>query len=675
MLGKIEDQKYKNWVAQNNQNRENSSYLHRAADIGASFIANPIITTGNWFEGKGPIYGQSSYLRGNMAGHPEDQAYARRMTNASSYPLDDYFNMVNPFNYYANTAVNLGAGDYTGAALNAAAVVPIFGGFSPKGGFQSLSTKTLGLGPKGYRAFENSAVGHAMHKTFEAPILRSAVKPNTVGNTLLQSGESNLQKTLLDVNAGQIFGGLSTASLPGAVYNYAQDPTAYNAVTGLLYAAGSPQVLQGLNAAKTFAQETPNLIKTIGQEAKVVGQFPKTASNIISGEAPLSTSSFARNNLVTIGDEGAQVIIPRTVGSSASENVAIQRAKIAEKMDSGVPLTEYEKSVVTAADKSLVTAEQFERGLTSGQFKDMGLSDETINDIRIILQRPNDYQTLSIWKENPELQALLRDPRLIDPTKFLIEGNAGTSTGTYLTSGAEGAATGSQVKEAIEQSLISSRAAFNEGQEATKAANATFKKGVKLSKKQGEHDKHEHPMTNEEMQQLQEFLKTMSNQPVKMYQDGGITGLPITYVDQPNVYSSGNTRSFTPASAQALNMLNNQIAYEGHLTDDKIAELKRNGFVIEDIDLHLPKNQNQHKPFQLHPYGFVAGNNDGPVNNVIFGGGLNAQFDTPLKQLAAGINIGATNVLGFDNDRVLYNQFGFNRPTFNLNYNIPYKKR
>ena len=154
-----------------------------------------------------------------------------------------------------------------------------------------------------------------------------------------------------------------------------------------------------------------------------------------------------------------------------------------------------------------------------------------------------------------------------------------------------------------------------------------------------------------------------------------MSGAPITYIDQPTVYAGGNQRQFSPASAQALKSFNNQIAYEGELTNAKIAELKRNGFVVEDVDLHLPNNQQQHKPFQLRPYSFVAGNNDGPVNNAIFGAGLHAQFDTPLKQLAAGITVGVTDVLGFDKNRVLYNDFRVNNPMFNLNYTIPNKKR
>lgn len=687
VLGKIEDQKYKNFIAQNEKDWNNANFADKAFDVTQSFFSNPIITAGNWVEGSGPLYNQAAYLRGDKAGlDPNYQKWARRGTNADDYWIEDYLNVLNPFNHASNAGSNLAGGNYLNAALDIASIIPITGAFKNGPALLNAGKNTL-VGRTSQK------IGHGLHDFLEAPVLRSAFKPGTVGNPLLQAGESTVGKTLLDMSLGKTLGAYSTAAFPGAAYNYFQDPTAANFTEAALLGFGSPQVMQGVNAVKA--------------NVPYIAQYPKTMYNMATGQAPLSFGSFAKNDLVSFADDATlakytddynawegtgfnanapeklsatrgrfasnaknsdldlygnnMIRYPQTRGSAASYNVGLQRSLINSKLEAGIPLTAYEKSIALAGERSIMSSTEFEKGLLRGEFDNLNLSDKMLKDVRTVLKHPNDYSKLDIWKSNPELQKIMKDKAFINMNEHIMPAYPNPSQYVNYQSAAEGM---KQISN-LDNSLVAVKNAMNRAA-AERAVGTLERKATKLIDTENEKD----DLTYE--QRLQMIQNMLSG---KKFQDGGISGMPITYVDQPNVYSSGNTRSFTPASAQALNMLNNQIAYEGHLTDDKIAELKRNGFVIEDIDLHLPKNQNQHKPFQLHPYGFVAGNNDGPVNNVIFGGGLNAQFDTPLKQLAAGINIGATNVLGFDNDRVLYNQFGFNRPTFNLNYNIPYKKR
>jgi hypothetical protein len=711
VLGKIENQKYKNFIAQNERDWNDANFIDKTYDVAQSFFANPIITAGNWTEGKGPLYNQAAYLRANRAGmDPQYEAWARKATNADDYWLEDYLNVINPFNHFSNAGANIYGGNYGTAALDVFSALPIAGAF--KNGPGLLKNTVLGR--------TSQKIGHGVHDFVEAPILRSAFKPGTVGNPILQASESALEKQLLDMSVGKGLGIYSTAAFPGAALQYINDPTAANFTEAALLGFGSPQVIQGFNAGTTAIDEG---FRAAQNYMPYLGQYPRTIYNMATGRAPLSFGSFAKNDLISFVDDAAlakyaddykawektgfkagapeslsstrgrwasnvnnpdysaygsnMIRYPHTRGSAASYNVGLQRSLINSKLEAGIPLTAYEKSIALAGERSIMSSEAFEQALLKGEFDNLNLSDEMLKDIRTVLKHPNDYSKLDIWKSNPELQNLMKNPKFINMNEHIMPSYPNPNQYVAYESAEQGA----KLAEGPIHSWNASSAAIRNAMDrvaAEKAVGSLEKKATKLV------DKTTKLVDTEDNNQQQNFDDLTYDQRMqliqsmltgKKFQKGGATGFPITYIDQSEVYPSSNLVPASQSSMQNLNTLNNQIAFEGELTEAKINELKKNGFIVEDINLHLPNNQQQHKRFQLRPYGFVAGSNEGPVNNVIFGAGLNAQFDTPLKQLAAGITMGATDVLGFDNNRVLYNQFGFNNPSFNLNYTIPYKKR
>jgi hypothetical protein len=693
MLGKIENQKQKNFETANQKDWDNASWYDKARSTLSNLLADPVITLGNWSEFKGTPYRMSYGLRDEM--NPEEQARFRTASNADDYWLNDWVNIINPGAIGADARVNYDQGQYANMAGNVASLIPL-----------AKASKLLGAAGK-LNTVKNIQKG--IQTGLETPVLRTFLKHSTVGNPLLQTGENIFTKSLLNANVGNALTTYSRAALPGAAYNYAQDRTAANFSEMALLGLGTPEFYQGLNVGKTAVNQFGTAVNKWAPYGKL---YPKTAANIIKGDAPFSFSSFGKGDLVNqatgaklakqeadyaawlagegpalsatrgkfmtsagnkdalayAGDDLFTLRIPQTKGSAMSYNIQKQFANLESKIASGEPLTAGEQAIVQGADRSLLPSSQFDEALKAGAYSDLNLSDDMIKDLRTITENPNSYWELDIYKNNPKLQEILKDARFINKEEYLLD---------RLPSASEYKAT--TVPE-LEKELFSPINDFSESAAAIKVAAADKAAAERLlaaneqkvlSGKATQAQEDEEEVTRKKKKRKYNWNMGASYN----FQDGGTSGVPMTYIDEPNVYGGGNERQFTPRSAQALKSFNNQIAYEGELSDAKIAELKRNGFVVEDINLRLPNNQQQHKPFQLNPYAFIAGNNDGRANNAIFGAGLHAQFDTPLKQLAAGITVGATDVLGFDDRKVLYNDFRVNNPMFNLNYTIPNKKR
>ena len=697
MLGKIENQKQKNFENRSQKLYDDAAWYSKLGSTLTNLVSDPVITIGNWSEGKGTLYGQAAGLRDET--HPEAQARFRTASNADDYALNDYLNIINPFNHIASAAVNVNQGQYLNALGNMASLIPLAG--------TSKVVSALGK--------TNTAknIGKAVHTGMETPLLRTILRPSTVGNPLLQTGENLLTKNILNTNAGSLLTNYSRAAFPGAAYNYYQDPTAANFSEMMLLGAGTPEGMQLFNTADNALGAAWQAGEDVAPYLKL---YPKTVANIAKGDAPLSFSSFGKGDLFNsasgaklakqeadyaaylagkgpalsptrgkfftsaenpdalayAGDDLFSLKIPQTKGSAMSYNIQKQFANVQSKIANGQPLTAADDAIILAADRSILPTAQFDEALKAGVYDDLNLSDEMINHLRTATENPSSYWELPAFKADPALEdavkKLLRDPRFINKEEFLL--NRMPRAKEYKAS---------TVPE-LEKELTSPMVDYAEKAAAIKAA-AFDKAAAERMVAAQEQKIIQGKVANAESKKEEEKKKigtkrlTLNSLGRFNFQDGGSSRAPITYFDEPDVYGTGSQKPFTPASAQALRSFNNQIAYEGELSDAKIAELKRNGFVVEDINLHLPNNQQQHKPFELRPYGFVAGNNDGPVNNAIFGAGLHAQFDTPLKQLAAGITVGATDVLGFNNRKVLYNDFRVDNPMFNLNYTIPNKKR
>ena len=695
ILGKIEGQKQKNFEAANQRAYDNASWYNKGRSTLANLLADPVITIGNWSEFKGTPYQMSYGLRDEM--NPEQQARFREASNADDYWLNDWVNIINPGAIGADARVNYDQGQYANMAGNVASLIPLAG-----------APKLLGAAGK-LNTVKNIQKG--IHAGMETPILRTALnKIYPVGNPLLQTGENFLTRNILNANAGDLLANYSRVAFPGAAYNYAQDPTAANFSEALLLGLGTPEAWRLANAGRAGINQAGTAVSNWAPYGKL---YPKTVANIIKGDAPLSFSSFAKGDLVNsasgaklakqeadyaawlagegpalsstrgkfmtsaknkdalayAGDDLFTLTIPQTRGSAMSYNIQKQYANLESKLASGKPLTAQEQAIVQGADRSLLTTAEFDKARQAGAYADLNLSDDMLNHIRTATENPNNYWELPAFKADPQLELavkkIIADPRFINKEEYLLD---------RLPRASEYKAT--TVPE-LQKELFSPINDMSESVAAIRAAAADRAAAERILAAQEQKIIQGKVLNSQEEEANSKKKKRKWAQGTGSYtfQDGGRSGAPITYIDQPNVYAGGNQRQFSPASAQALKSLNNEIAYEGELTDAKIAELKRNGFVVEDIDLHLPNNQQQRKPFELRPYGFVAGVNDGPVNNAIFGAGLHAQFDTPLKQLAAGITVGVTDVLGFDKNRVLYNDFRVNNPMFNLNYTIPNKKR
>jgi hypothetical protein len=696
MLAKIENQKQKNFEKANQRMYDNAAWYDKLGSTFSNLVSDPVITLGNWSEFKGTPYGMSIGLRDEM--NPEQQARFREASNADDYWLNDYVNIVNPFNHIASAGVNYQQGQYLNALGNIAALIPV-----------SAAPKLLGKVGK-LNSVKN--VQKAVHTGMETPLLRTILKPSTVGNPLLQTGENFITKNILNANAGNLLTNYSRVFFPGAAIKYAQNPTAANFSEMMLLGLGTPEAWRLINAGKTGINQAATAVENWVPYGKL---YPKTVANIIKGDAPLSFSSFAKGDLVNqatgaklakqeadyaawlagegpalsptrgkwltsaknedafayAGDDLFRLRIPQTKGSAMSYNVQKQYANLESKLASGKPLTAQEQTFVQGAERSLLPTSEFDKARQAGAYADLNLSDDMLNHIRTATENPNNYWELPAFKADPKLELavknIIADPRFINKEEYLLD---------RLPRASEYKAT--TVPE-LQKELFSPINDMSESIAAVRAAAADRAAAERILANQ-EQKIISGKLTKAQEKEAEENAKKKKRRWLQStgkytFQDGGTSGVPITYIDQPEVYSVGNQKQFTPRSAQALNAFNNQIAYEGELTDAKIAELRSNGFVVEDINLRLPNNQQQRKPFELHPYGFVAGNNNGPVNNAIFGAGLHAQFDTPLKQLAAGITVGVTDVLGFDKNRVLYNDFRVNNPMFNLNYTIPNKKR
>jgi hypothetical protein len=692
VLGKIENQKQKNFEAANQKGYDQASWYDKGRSTLSNLISDPVITVGNWSEGKGTPYQMSYGLRDEM--NPEQQARFREASNADDYWLNDWVNIINPGAIGADARVNYDQGQYANMAGNVASLIPL-----------AKAPKLLGAAGK-LNTVKNIQKG--IHTGMETPLLRTALnKIYPVGNPLLQTGENFLTRNILNANAGDLLTNYSRIALPGAAYNYAQNPTAANFSEALLLGLGTPEAWRLANASKAGINQVATSVENVAPYVKL---YPKTIANIAKGDAPLSFSSFAKGDLVNTAsgaklakqeadlaaalsgegpalsatrgkfftsaknkdafiyapeDDLFNLTIPQTRGSAMSYNIQKQYANLESKLASGKPLTLQEQAIVQGADRSLLPTSQFDDALKAGAYSDLNLSDDMINNLRTITEHPNDYWKLDIYKNNPELREVLKDARFVNKEEYLLDRLPRATEYTANT------------LPQLKQELTAPIQNYAESVAAIRAAAADRAAAERLLAAQEQKIIQGKVLNSQEEEANSKKKKRKWAQGTGSYnfQDGGMSGVPITYIDQPNVYAGGNQRQFSPASAQALKSLNNEIAYEGELTDAKIAELKRNGFVVEDIDLHLPNNQQQRKPFELRPYSFVAGVNDGPVNNAIFGAGLHAQFDTPLKQLAAGITVGVTDVLGFDKNRVLYNDFRVNNPMFNLNYTIPNKKR
>jgi hypothetical protein len=641
---KIEGQRFKNFQDWEQQEYDKASWLDKTKNFASALLTDAPLTIGNLVEGKGPLMYQSALLRGDEAGQPQLQQYARQATNADDYWLNDWVNYVNPFDAFADAGAQASQGDYGSALFNAATALPIFKG-----------AKLLGTAAKNTKLANQ--ISHGLHAGLETPLLRTALRPSTIDNALLQSGESALQKSLLDLTPGKALQAYSTVALPGAARQYYNDPTAGNFANLGLLAAGTPQVYQGAAA--------------LGEASLYARPYARTVANIAKGEAPLSLESFKRKDLFRFTPEAefqkyaddfaaasrgekelsltrgkfASTVdnpdklmytaskepsyffrSPQTAGSAKSYNLAEQYAKVESKIAQGKPLSKYEQGIKVAGERSILPKAQFEEDLASGAYAELNLSDDMINNIRKVAERPQDYWKQDWYINNPELQKIIPGPKFTNKAEYLLPKPPRPSDYRLVTNAGDAVSS-------METSLATTlRRAAAEG-----AAER------ELARQEGK------------------ILTAKGTSKIEAEDENK---------ELPNKYQTGGT--------------SNSPVFEGELDEERIKELERQGFRIEPIterkkiDLKLPEQNETFKKNNFSPYAFVTAFNENDINNLLLGVGVSGMFDTPLKQLRAGLDINALNITGFDKKGIMYNDFNVQAPSLKLNYNIPYtikKKR
>ena len=450
VLSKIENQKQKNFEAANQRAYDNAAWYNKGRSTLANLLADPVITLGNWSEGKGTPYQMAYGLRDEM--NPEQQARFREASNADDYWLNDWVNIINPGAIGADARVNYDQGQYANMAGNIASLIPLAKGPKLLGAVGKLNT------------VKNIQKG--IHTGMETPLLRTFLKPSTVGNPLLQTGENFITNNILNANAGKLLTNYSRVALPGAAYNYAQNPTAANFSEMALLGLGTPEAWQLANAGRAGINQMGTAINNWAPYGKL---YPKTIANIAKGDAPLSFSSFAKGDLVNqatgaklakqeadyaawlagegpalsstrgkwltsaanedafayAGDDLFKLRIPQTKGSAMSYNVQKQFANLESKLASGKPLTAQEQTFVQGAERSLLPTSEFDKARQAGAYADLNLSDDMLNHIRTATENPNNYWELPAFKADPQLELavkkIIKDPRFINKEEYLLD--------------------------------------------------------------------------------------------------------------------------------------------------------------------------------------------------------------------------------------------------------------
>jgi hypothetical protein len=659
---KIADQRYQNFVDANQRAYDQASWYDKGASTLSNLLSDPILTIGNWTEGNTNLYGQSYMLRDEL--NPEAQGYARRYSNADDYWLNDWVNMINPGAIGADARVNFDQGQYGNMAGNIASLIPV-----------SKASKIFS-GVKNITPIKN--VGHAAHEVLDTP-LRTYLKPSSVGNAIAQSGESGLANSVLNLTPGNMLAHYSRVAAPAAWYNYSQNPTAGGFADALLLSAGVPEVWQGAAAVR--------------EGSRYIKPYAQTVKNIATGEAPLSLESFKRQDLFRFdtapklqqyADDYAAAIrgdkplsatrgkyastvenpdalmyatttaeptyfyrFPATQGSAKSYNIAQQYGRIEPKLASNTSLTNYEKGIRLAGERSVLPSAQFEEDLASGLYADLNLSDETIANIRKVTQNPNNYWNEPWYTGNKELQQVMSNPRFINRSEYLLPNSPNPVDFKLVTNAGD-------VTSSMGTSLATSMRAAAADRLAAERALANQEKKILSGK-------------GIDKATTEEDNKITLNNPWAM--------------PMPSLYTpSQQFLNLTTPTFQNGGSSTNPV-YEGELTNDKIKELEQQGFKIEfvekpnPINLNLPHRQEVFKRNRLTPHAFVHAFNEGDVNNLLLGAGVSGMFDTPLKQLSAGFDLNMMNITGFGKQGMLYNDFNVTPPSLRLNYNIPYTSK
>ncbi len=249
---------------------------------------------------------------------------------------------------------------------------------------------------------------------------------------------------------------------------------------------------------------------------------------------------------------------PATQGSAKSYNIAQQYGRIEPKFgNTNTSLTNYEKGIRLAGERSVLPETQFEKDLAAGLYDDLNLSEDMVANIRKVTQHPADYQKQSWYINNPELQKIMTDSRFInkseyllpyypDPSKFKLTSSAGDITNSMNTSLATSMRGVAADRLAAERAVASQEGKIITG------------KGASANSSDNDNTTLDNPWAMP-MPSLYTPSQQFLNLTGRTFQNGGSSTNPV---------------------------------YEGELTNDKIKELEQQGFKIEFVEKPNPINLN-----------------------------------------------------------------------------------
>jgi len=142
-LGKIDDQKYQNFLAENQKAADEAGILYNSMDFLRNLAVNFPSTTINLLEGKMPLFQQGLGLRSE---DPELRAMYEGYMPAGGTDTDYWFNFINPVASLQEAKISYDLGNYGNAALAGLGALPLIGAVG-KG-----TAKGIGILDDAYRA-------------------------------------------------------------------------------------------------------------------------------------------------------------------------------------------------------------------------------------------------------------------------------------------------------------------------------------------------------------------------------------------------------------------------------------------------------------------------------------------------------------------------------------------
>jgi hypothetical protein len=127
-IDKIEEQKYENFLEQNQEAKDEAGVVYNTLDFMRSLATDLPATTYNLFQGKMPLYQQSRGLGGE---DPDTYNFYKKYTDAGGYgvlnALNDTWRLVAPVANAQDAVINFDKGNYGSSALLGLGALPLIG--------------------------------------------------------------------------------------------------------------------------------------------------------------------------------------------------------------------------------------------------------------------------------------------------------------------------------------------------------------------------------------------------------------------------------------------------------------------------------------------------------------------------------------------------------------------